>query len=114
MKFIISFLVLLSPIVYSAPYSGSGKIEDILIRGSLDAFAIIYMNGFSSAGGCQKHGSKDLVILSVKNDEHAQSMYSMALAAYMADKSIKIVVDDSRTDSNGFCVIKDIRLNPRF
>jgi len=95
-------------------YSGIGKVEDILIRGSLDAFAIIYIKGFSSAGECSKYDSKDLVILSVKNDEYAQSIYSMALAAHMADKTIKIVVDDNMTDKNGNCVIKDIRLNPSF
>ena len=114
MKFIFTFLALLSPIAYSAPYSGSGRVEDILIRSSLDAFAIIYIKDFSSAGNCPKYGGKDLVILSVKNDEHSQAIYSMALAAHIADKPIKIVVDDSVTDGNGNCVIKDIRMNPSF
>ena len=114
MKFIFTFLILLSPMAYSAPYSGEGKIEDILIRRSLDAFAIIYVNGFSTAGSCPKYGAKDLVILSLKNDEYAQAIYSMALAARMGDKPVKIIVDDSGTDGNGNCVIKDIRLNTSF
>ena len=114
MKFIFTLAVLLSPMAYSAPYSGAGKVEDILIRRSLDAFAIIYIDGFSSAGNCPKYGAKDLVILSLKNDEYAQAIYSMALAARMGDKPVKIVVDDAGTDGNGNCVIKDIRLNPSF
>lgn len=114
MRLAILLLSFYSSLAYSSAYSGSGKVVDILIRRSLDAFSIIYIQGFSSAGSCPKYESKNLVVLSVKNDEHAQAIYSMVLSAYMAEKAIKVVVNDEIKDVNGNCLINDIRLDPGF
>ena len=114
MKYFITLLALVSSTSYSANYSGAGKVEDILIRGALDAFAIVYIEGFSSAGSCPTYASKDRVVLAVKNDEHSEAIYGMALAAHMAGKSVKITVNDSIKDANGNCLIKDIRLNSSY
>lgn len=114
MKLVFIFMMLFSSLALSAPYSRAGKVEDMLIRDSLDAFAIIYVKGFSTAGDCPKYESNNLVILSVKNDERAKSIFSMALSAHMADRPIKIVVDDRYIDANGNCLIKDIRFNSSF
>lgn len=114
MKYFMTLLVFVSSVSYSADYRGAGKVEDILIRGALDAFAIIYVEGFSSAGSCPTYASKDRVVLAVKNDEHSEAIYGMALAAYMAGKPVKIVVNDSIKDANGNCLIKDIRLNSNY
>lgn len=114
MRIILILFVALSAVAYSAPYAGSGKVADILVRGSLDAYAIVYLNSFTDAGDCSKYVAKNLVILSIGNDERGRLMFSMVLAAYMADKPVKIVVDSSIKDGNGNCIIKDVRLNPDF
>lgn len=106
--------LIFSEACFSGNYFGSGKVVDILVRRSLASRAIVYVEGFSDAGNCSKYTSKDLVVLSIKDDEDANNIFSMALAAHMSGKSIKVKVNDGITDADGNCVISDIRFNSQF
>ena len=114
MKHLVLILMLLSPMAFAEKFSRSGNVEDILIRPSMDVYAIVYVDGFASAGTCGRHTIRGRVILVIPNGDSAEAMYSMALSSYLANKPIKVVVNDNITDSGNRCIIQDMRLNSSF
>lgn len=116
MKKLIIFLVFIaSTNAQSANFTKAGSVADLLVTtvGTSD-MAIMYLDGFSSAGNCAVSSSKNLVILTLPDSEKGKLMFSMALSAFVAGQPIKIILDDSNQDSNGYCRVEWLRLNTDF
>jgi hypothetical protein len=113
-KFILAiFLFGLSCFSFADRYYAAGKVQDILLRPDLDAYAIVYIDGFESAGSCKRNEGQNRVILSIKGDTE-EAMFSTLLAAYMSGKSVKVSLDDFDIDSDGHCKLYYLRLNTAF
>lgn len=93
-------------------FTGAGKVNDLLVRQSLNSYAVIYIEGFDKAGECHVYFGKNLVALGIPSNGKADAMYSLLLAAYMSAQTVSIRVDDTKVDNDGNCIIQDLRLNP--
>lgn len=108
-KILLSLALMGASFAQGESFAASGMVRDILVRNSMDGFALVYLEDFKSAGTCPTH--RGYVIPVIDDNEKAKSFYSMALSAYAASKPIHLKVDDSKVKPNGWCIIQDMRLN---
>lgn len=64
----------------------------------------IILNEFTEAGSCPL--SAGLVVARFHSGEVGSRSFSIALAAKMAQKKVRLSVDDSKKNDNGFCYVQ--------
>lgn len=72
--------------------------------------SFMLLNGFTEAGNCPTLHTNGLVIARFKSDELSQNAFSMAMAAQIAGKKVRLTVDDEIRNANGYCVVQSIYL----
>jgi hypothetical protein len=98
--FVLSFSVVNE--VKATSYSHTATIKKIVTIPSGTDKDYLTLNNFTSAGNClNAHG---LVV--AKFSENHNRIFSLALAAKMADREVRLVVEDTAKNSEGFCLVK--------
>lgn len=94
----------------AAPYNGTGTVyllrsHDSLYGASVDWFSVV---GVSSLGAC-KTADGGYVVLKLRDDAKGQRMFTLVLAAKTSGTPITVWVDDTYTDSGGYCYAEAIQ-----
>ena len=69
----------------------------------------IVLNGFASAGICPT--SDGLVVARFPSGESGNRGYALAVSAKMANKQVRLAVDDAYKNSSGNCFVKSIQVS---
>lgn len=62
------------------------------------------LKGLDSAGACPSDDGG--VVIRLKDDEKGKRQFSMVMAAYMADKTVRVHIDDNLKDQHGYCFLR--------
>ena len=90
-------------------YDGTGTIVKLASIPSEDDRDYITVQNFISAGNCPV--SSGLVIAKIKTSPAGNRAYSLALAAKMTGKQVKLVVNDQEQKNfEGFCYVKALEI----
>ncbi|KZN59894.1 hypothetical protein N473_02960 [Pseudoalteromonas luteoviolacea CPMOR-1] len=114
MNKILFLSLLFSSSVIANVHYATGKIADIVVGDDIAGKAVIYIENFSEANTCPKFTAKNLVIASLPESKYSDSLFSAALMAYASNKEVKIRVDETKRDANGWCEITQLRVNKNF
>ncbi|MPY24343.1 hypothetical protein [Shewanella sp. YLB-07] len=107
--FLSSIVLFMSSSVSAAQFSGIGYINKIVAIPAKTNADYILVDNFTLAGSCPlSHG---MVVVRFKSAEEDHRAYSLAMAAKMANKRIKLAVDDSVKNSSGYCYVISLELN---
>ncbi|MDO3384931.1 hypothetical protein QWI17_03645 [Gilvimarinus sp. SDUM040013] len=88
--------------------SASASIEAIGFSSENQPYEDFITLNLSQLGGCTLDSGK--ILLRFKRSTDYSKGYSIALAAYMANKPIRVWVDESDVDSQGRCYIQLLRI----
>src|SRR2546425_1144620 len=88
----------------AAPHTGTGTVyllrsHDSGFGGSVDWFSLV---GVISLGACNT-ADGGYVVLRIRDDMKGQRMFTVALAAKTSGTPLTVWVDDTVTDSAGYC-----------
>lgn len=95
--------------VYSGTGTGTGTIHTLRAHNDLiagDESDWMLVNNFKSAGKCEIY-TDGLVLMRMPAEERE---FSVALAAQMAGKKVKVAVDDNTTGVGGACILRWINI----
>ena len=89
---------------YAALHAGTGTVyllrsHDSTFGAGVDWFSLV---GVSSLGAC-KIADAGYVVLRIRDDTKGQRMFTLVLAAKTSGTPITVWVDDTVTDSAGYC-----------
>jgi hypothetical protein len=95
---------------YAAPYVGTGTVyllrsHDLRLGADVDWFSLV---GVSSLGVC-KTDEGGYVVLKIRDDQRGQRMFTLVLAAKTSGTPLSVQVDDTVTDSGGYCYVQFIQ-----
>jgi len=86
---------------------------DLINRlGSIDSREngdFLMVQNFSDAGTCPKSGG--LVIARIRSGTSGDRSFSMALAAKLSEKKVKISIDDSKRTPEGDCYLNSLEVS---
>ncbi|EOX4083457.1 hypothetical protein ACM65P_004570 [Vibrio alginolyticus] len=108
----IYLLVLFSVLSFSSfaqTYTGAGTVHTLRAHANDlwgDSSDFMLVNGFTNAGKC-KTSSDGLILIRMPKEERE---FSVALAAQLSGKELVVSVDDTRLDSNGYCILRWLNL----
>ncbi|MGP9803210.1 hypothetical protein [Rheinheimera sp. NSM] len=91
----------------AATFNHQGAVRDILLRTTMEPYAVFYVEGFTAAGDCRTYDGH--VIVSLDNNEKGKAIYSLLLTAFMAGKDVKIGLVDTDKDIDGNCRVREVR-----
>ena len=104
-KYIVSVILCLVGMNSSAElFTKDGSINRM---GSIESRSdgdFIILDGFTSAGSCPL--SAGFVVARFHSGEVGSRSFAVALAAKMAGKKVRLSVDDSNKNANGFCYVQ--------
>ncbi len=90
--------------IKATSYSHTDTVKKLVTIPSGQDKDYITLNNFISAGNClNAHG-----YVVAKFSENHDRVFSLAIAAKMAGKEIRLVVDDTVKNSEGFCLVKSL------
>jgi hypothetical protein len=109
MKRLVLCLIVLFGLVslsHAALHSASGTVfilrsHDLVVGPDLDWFSLV---GVSSLGTC-KTADGGYVVLRMRDNSRGQRMFTLVLAAKVAGTPLTVWVDDTVTDSGGYCYV---------
>lgn len=104
-------LFLFALIATSTQALNHSHVDDIDRLGSIDSRDdgdYLIVKNFTSAGTCPL--SNGLVIARIRSDSNGNRSFSMALAARMSGKKVKISVDDTKRNAEGDCYLHSIEI----
>lgn len=107
--FAVLLLVILPLSAQSKTYKGTNTIQRLGSIDSRENADFIILNSFSDAGSCPL-SSDGLVVARFKSGEVGNRSFSMALAARMSGKKVRIAVDDTDKNSEGQCNLRSIEI----
>jgi hypothetical protein len=102
---------LLSP-CHAAFLSGTGSIyvlqvlDDRVYGQDKDWFSLV---GVTSLGACRTIPSSGYVALRIRDDAKGQRMFANLLAAKTSGTPLTVWVDDTITDSDGYCFVLNMQ-----
>jgi hypothetical protein len=103
LAFLLSWLFLVISPSYAAPHSGTGTVYILRSHdsccGGVDWFSLV---GVTSLGAC-KAADGGYVVLKLRDDAKGSRMLTLVLAAKVSGAPITVFVDDTLTDSSGYC-----------
>jgi hypothetical protein len=107
----LSALVCLVSPSHAAYYSGTGtvyllQVLDKVYGVDLDWFSLV---GVTSLGACKTIPSSGYVALRIRDDTKGQRMFTVILAAKTSGTPLTVWVDDTVTDSAGYCYVLNIQ-----
>lgn len=78
--------------------TGVGKILRLSVSAdSQEAIRTMEIEGFNKSGvNCYQSGATNVMAIRFENNHLGDSQYSMALAAHLAKKKVRVKVDDSK------------------
>jgi hypothetical protein len=107
--FIVTLLVLLSSHALAETYSHTDTVYRLGAITTRDDADYVILNGFTSAGTCPVHGG--LVSARFRYGAAGDRAFSIALAASMANKPIRVSVDDTdRHPVDNTCFVKSLEI----
>lgn len=104
----VMILSFLTSSLYGSSYSGKGLISKLTVIPDGDNKDYILVNGFDSAGNCPN--AQGLVVAKFQTTESGNRAYSLAVAAKLSGKQIRLVVNDTSKNQEGFCYVRAIEL----
>jgi hypothetical protein len=107
----LSALFFLLPPCHAAFFSGTGSIYllqvlDKVYGADKDWFSLV---GVSSLGACKTIPSSGYVALRIRDDAKGQRMFADLLAAKTSGTPLTVWVDDTITDSAGYCYVLNLQ-----
>lgn len=116
---LVSLIFFLSSSVFAERFEYTGKVLEIVSNentsGSTNSsLAVVYISDFKNAGECYVAGSTGHVSLRIRDNDHGKFHMSTFLAAYMADKPVRVRVNDANLDGSGVCYLEQVRINREF
>jgi hypothetical protein len=106
----LAFIPLLAPTLsFAATFSHNDAILRLAVIEYQTNADIVIVNGFESAGTCPL-STEGLVIAAFRAGTSGDRSYSMALAAKMAGKKVRLSVDDSSKNEAGQCYVRYIEI----
>ena len=112
MKYLMgAMLLVLSMNCFSSQKNGVGEIIRMSVYPNGDMqYRTIDVEGFDKSGvNCYQSGSTNVITMLMEDDAIGNSQYSMALAAYMSGKKVRVKVDDSKMIGS-FCTLRLIQI----
>ncbi|OLF75200.1 hypothetical protein AWH60_11310 [Pseudoalteromonas haloplanktis] len=92
--------------IKATSYSHTDTVKKVVTIPSGQDKDYITLNNFTSAGNClNAHG----VVVAKFSASHDR-VFSLAIAAKMANKKVRLIVDDAIKNSEGFCLVKALEL----
>ncbi|TQV70793.1 hypothetical protein FKG94_20935 [Exilibacterium tricleocarpae] len=104
------FFVMVSSITSAASFDRTDTIQRLGAIESRSDGDYILLNGFTSAGSCPR-SSAGYVIARFRSGEFGARTFSMALAAKISGKRIRLAVDDSHKNTAGECFVNSIEIS---
>ena len=116
--FLVLFFTIASSASHAARYEKTGLVQEIVVAQSAsnDAnsnLAVLNLEGFSSAGDCYV-ASLGLVAMRILNNAQGRAQLALLTAANMSRTKVQVRVDDTDKDSDNYCYLQQIRMNPDF
>ncbi|KGJ90384.1 hypothetical protein [Colwellia psychrerythraea] len=99
-------LSMISVFASATQYTGTGNIVRLVSIPGGDNRDYIAVYNFTSAGNCPV--SSGLVIAKIQTSASGNRVYSLALAAKVSGKQVKLVVDNALKNDEGFCYVKSL------
>lgn len=103
MRYVLILLVFISCQGLADTYSHEGYVERVGAIPERENGDFIVVGGFLEAGTCPI--SQGLVSAKVPDSESGSRSFAIALAAKMANKKIKLTVDDTNKNPRGYCYL---------
>ncbi len=108
MKYFLLILFVVTANSYAANYSHIDVVERIGSIDSRDDGDFLMVKGFTEAGTCPQSGG--LVIARIRSDNNGDRSFSMALAARLSGKKVKISIDDTKRNAEGDCFLNSLEI----
>ncbi len=105
---LLTILLVATQLSIADTYRSTNTIQRMGVITNRDNVDYIIINGFTSAGTCPL--SLGLVVARFPNNDRGSRAYSMALAAKMSGKSVKLSVDDSVKNAEGSCFVNTLEI----
>lgn len=109
-KFLILIVSLIGVNSNAEIVSHTGTVKELVAKDSTmqgQNTSYVEINGFDTAGSCKK--GSFFVRAIIRDNDSGNRMYSMLLGAVMANKDVKIQVDDGFKNSEDYCYIRNVR-----
>ena len=108
MKYFVIIFFALVAYTHADKYSHIDVVERLGSIDSRDNGDFLMVKGFTEAGTCPKSGG--LVIARIRSDNNGDRSFSMALAARLSGKKVKVSIDDNERNAEGDCFLNSLEI----
>lgn len=111
MRLLSLLAIVATPAAWATQYTATGAVSFLRVLDSkyYTTGNWIAVSGFTTAGSCPSASGR--LVLMMKDDLRGQEMLRLAESARLANVPVTVVVDDTYTNSAGWCLIMNMSLS---